>query len=401
MSKSFVSREVMNKFDSLVSVYPAIALVGARQAGKTTLLKEYSKTKNAGYLLFNDLDIRRLFEEDVKKFEKQYLEGYDYSILDEVHYCKNAGNNIKYLVDSGKKLWITSSSELILSREVLSYLVGRVTIIKLYPFSLKEFFNAKNFKEGVKQATERNVWEHLTYGGYPRVVLSEGMELKKNILSDLYQTMILKDVTNNFSIRDSESLELLTKYLSINIGNLLVYETITKNLGIRAKTIKKYLSALEKSYFIMKVRPYCNNKNKEIIKQPKIYFVDTGMRNLVAKSFNDTPEGKTFENYIAAELVKGGHELKYWRTKSGAEVDFVIEKDKELLPIEVKVTNPNNVGKGLRSFIETYKPRKAVIVHYEGEEKIVSVGNCKVYHTDILGLKKLLSDNSKKDSLGL
>ena len=109
----YIEREIKESFERVIKVYPVVALVGARQAGKTTFLKEHSKSMNASYLLFDDPDIRGLFEEDVKKFEKQYIEGFDVYILDEVQYCKNAGRNLKYLADTGKKMWITSSSEMI------------------------------------------------------------------------------------------------------------------------------------------------------------------------------------------------------------------------------------------------------------------------------------------------
>lgn len=113
----------------------------------------------------DDPDTRQLFEEDIKKFEKQYLEGYDTSVLDEVQYCKDVGSKLKYLADKGKKIWI----------------VGRVSIIKLYPFSLQEFLNLKGQKEVTSTMLKRSVWEHATYGGYPIAVGIEDPEIKKFI----------------------------------------------------------------------------------------------------------------------------------------------------------------------------------------------------------------------------
>lgn len=107
----------------------------------------------------------------------------------------------------GRKIFITSSSEVILATEVLSYLVGRVSIIRLFPFSLKEFMVSKGQKEVTSSILERNIWEHIIYGGYPKVVLTEDPELKKIILKDLYDTMILKDVAMTFSIDDIRTLE--------------------------------------------------------------------------------------------------------------------------------------------------------------------------------------------------
>jgi len=391
----YIEREIKEDFERIVKAYSVIAIVGARQAGKTTFLKEHSKSIKASYLLFDDPDIRGLFEDDIKKFEKQYLEGFNVYILDEVQYCKNAGRNLKYLADTGKKMWITSSSEMILNKEVLSYLVGRVSILRLYPLSIQEFQRAKKQKELTKQISERMVWEHLTYGGYPKVVISEESELKKTVLRDLYQTMVLKDIANTFSIEDINSLEEFTKYLSVNVGNLISYDQIVKDLKTSFQTIKKYLDAMEKSYLIFKVPPFYRNRNKEITKQPKIYFIDTGLKNLVAKSFNDEPDGKTFENYVASEIIKLGLPLKHWRTKTKAEVDFIIEKNGELMPIEVKINSSGKIEKSFRSFIKEYKPKKAVIVSYKGEKKKEKINNCEILFTDIMGLKELISNSNQ------
>jgi predicted AAA+ superfamily ATPase len=386
----YIQREIKEKFEKLDTVYPVLAVVGARQSGKTTFLKEQLKKLKSSYLLFDDPDIRNLFEEDIKKFEKQYIEGYEITILDEVQYCKDAGRKLKYLADTGKKLWITSSSEFILSKEVLSYLVGRVSIIKLYPFSIKEFLDSKDQKAFTNEVFERNLWEHMTYGGYPKIVTVEDIELKKSILKDLYDTMVLKDIARTFSIEDIKSLEEFTRYLSLNIGGLVSYENISRDIKISFQTLKKYLDAMEKSYLIARVQPFFNNKTKEITKQPKIYFIDTGMRNIISKSFDTEPEGRLFENYVFSELIKLGLNIKYWRTKTKMEVDFIIEKDNELIPIEVKLTSPDKIERNLVSFIESYKPKRAIIVSYKGENKKMKFNDCEIIFTNVLDMRKYL-----------
>ncbi|MEK6899082.1 MAG: ATP-binding protein [Nanoarchaeota archaeon] len=386
----YIEREINKNFRKIADAYSVIALVGARQAGKTTFLKEHAKGLKSSYLSFDDPDIRNLFEQDIKKFERQYLENSEVYVLDEVQYCKEAGRNLKYLADKGKKMWITSSSELILGKEVLSFLVGRVSVLKLYPLSLNEFLKAKNQKEFAKQMLQRNIWEHITYGGYPKVVITEDIELKKTILRDLNTTMILKDIANTFSIENIGSLEEFSKYLALNIGNLISYEEVSNNLKLSFQTVKKYLDAMEKSYLILKIAPFYRNKIKEITKQPKIYFVDTGLRNLITKNFDSELDGKLFENYVASELIKAGFALNHWRTKSKAEVDFVIEKDKKLIPIEVKINSSDKIERSLQSFIEVYKPKKAFVVSYKGEDKTKEFKGCKIFFTDVLNLIEML-----------
>jgi len=372
----YVERSIKGVFNKIREAYTIIAVVGARQAGKTTFLKEQIKGVKAKYLLFDDPDIRELFESDIKKFEQQYLD-HDLAVFDEIQYCREAGPKLKYLADSMYKMWITSSSEIILGKDILSYLVGRVSILKLYPFSFGEFLTAKGQKAMLKKVEQRLVWEHLTYGGYPKVVLAEDTELKKIILKDLYDTMLLKDVARTFSIEDISSLEKTSRYLSNNVGSVLSYDSAAKALGISFPTLKKYLDAMEKSYLVVLVPPYFKNKNKEISKQPKAYFVDTGMRNAISRTFASDVGGNLFENYVFSELLKAGFSPRYWRTKGGAEVDFVVEIGKKIIPIECKL-NADSVERSLMSFISTYNPPYAFIVGYEATGKEKTVKRCKV-----------------------
>ena len=389
----YVKRDITSKFDKISKSYNMVAVVGARQAGKTTFLKKQMENKNSSYVLFDDPDARSLFEEDVKKFEKQFISSYNVSVLDEVQYCKDAGRKLKYLVDSNHKLWITSSSEIILSKEILSFLVGRVSIMKLFPFSLKEFINSKDQKELTSKILERILWEHATYGGYPKVVLTEDIDIKKTILSDLYDTMLLKDVARTFSIDDIRSLEEFSKYLALSIGDIISYDTISNNLNMSFQTVKKYLDAMEKSYLIYRVLPFFTNKKKEIVKQPKLYFVDTGLRNVIAKNFDVNIDGKLFENYILSELLKMGFTPKYWRTKTKTEVDFIVELENNIIPVEVKIqANVGKIEKSLRAFIENYKPKKAVVVSAKGKKGKANINGCKVIYTDILDLSTVIRD---------
>ena len=388
----YIKREIRDKFDKISNNYNMVAVVGARQAGKTTFLKKQIENKNSSYILFDDPDARSLFEDDIKKFEKQFISSYNISVLDEVQYCKDAGRKLKYLVDSDYKLWITSSSEIILSKEILSFLVGRVSIIKLFPFSFKEFLSAKKQKEFNTKILERLIWEHATYGGYPKAVLTEDIDIKKTILSDLYDTMLLKDVARTFSIEDIRSLEEFSKYLAFSIGDIISYDKISSSLDMSFQTVKKYLDAMEKSYLIYRVHPFFRNKKKEIVKQPKLYFVDTGLRNIISKNFNVKLEGKLFENYVLTELLKIGFLPKYWRTKTKTEVDFIIEKENKIIPIEVKTQSEiGKIERGLRSFIGIYNPKKAIILFLKGKKGKVRINNCDIVYTDIFDLEKHLN----------
>ncbi len=182
----------------------------------------------------------------------------------------------------------------------------------------------------------------MTYGGYPKVVVTDDIEMKIIILKDLYETMLLKDVARTFSIDDIRTLEDLTRYLSLNIGNVVSYDSISRDIKITFKTLKKYLDALEK-------------------------------------------------NYILSELIKLGFSPKYWRSKSKAEVDFIVEEDNRIIPIEVKLhIGQEKIGRSLHSFIESYKPKNALVVSYRGPKGTVNINGCAIAFTDALHMKDVL-----------
>ncbi len=382
----YVRRDLEDEFLRISEKFGVSALVGPRQSGKTTMLKELMKGRDANYVSFDDPDARALFEEDVKKFAIQYMER-ELTVLDEVQYCENAGLNLKYLADSGHRMWLTSSSEMLLGKDVLSYLVGRAATFRLYPFNLSEFLRAKGQRALTGDILKRMVWEHATYGGYPAVVLSEGNEMKKEILRNLRETMLLKDVSQTFSIENIGALERLIRYLAVNSGSIAPHSKVSDDLKISFQTFGKYMDALSKSYVIVQVPPFFTNRSKEIVKHPKVYFTDTGMKNSVAGAFPSDMDGRLFENYVLSELIKAGHGVRYWRTKSGAEVDFIVEKEGKPIPVEVKLrATPDRVEKGLRSFIKRYSPEKAVVVSYDGEKGESDIEGVGVVFTDVMGM---------------
>ena len=392
VSMMYIQRDIEEKFLKFAERYPVVALVGPRQAGKTTMLKHLMKKYNSSYILFDDPDARRLFDEDIKKFMVQYMEGYDLAVLDEIQYCRDAGSKLKYLADTGHKIWVTSSSEILLSKDVLSFLVGRVGILRLYPFSIHEFMRAKGYRTVDEIIYKRIVWEHALYGGFPQVVLEDSVEMKKEYLRNLHETMIMRDVARAFSIDDIGAVERLSRYIAINSGAIFSYTNASNAIGISYQTVRKYLDALVKSQIAVEVPPFFTNRGKEISKQPKVYFLDTGLRNSVAGFYPVDMNGGIFENYVLSELVKMGFRPRYWRTKAKAEVDFVVEKDGNVIPIEVKLrATTEEIERGFRSFIDKYSPESAVVISYAGEKGERKIKDTNVVFVDIWGLWSLLT----------
>lgn len=350
------------------------------------------KDHNAEYVLFDDLVARSMFNDEFKQFELEYVDGRALTVLDEVQYGTEAGSKLKYLVDSGNKLWITSSSEILLGMDVLSHLVGRVKVLRLQTFSFPEFIRAKGHKTLPSAARGALVAEHMIYGGYPRVVLSKDPEFKREYLLDLFETLLLKDVARTFGLRNMTNLEKVARYLALVPGALMNRETASSNLDINRHTLTGYLDAMDKSYIIHRVRPFYTNKRKEMVRQERIYFVDVGLRNAVANDFKPRVDGKVYENYVLTELLKMGHSPKYWRTRAKAEVDFVIDEG-DIIPIEVKsFTDVRKVERSMRSFIDAYGPTRAFMVGLRGNYGETEVNGCKVVHTDLPGLWEHLAD---------
>ena len=183
----YIERGISKRFDRFAKVKGMVALVGPRQSGKTTFLQHQMVKADSTYVLFDRPLPRRVFEEDVEKFEMEFVKGHELTVLDEVQYCEEAGRNLKYLVDNGNWLWITSSSERVLAKEVLDHLVGRVQVMRLMPFDLDEYMGARGHKVREGAILERAVWEHMLYGGYPRVVLTKDVRTKRDHLESLFE----------------------------------------------------------------------------------------------------------------------------------------------------------------------------------------------------------------------
>jgi len=385
----YVERDLEGYFQRIKGLYNTIAITGPRQSGKTTFLKKKINS-DISYLLMDDVDIRSLFENDIKGFENRYLKGNEVTILDEIQVCKDAGINLKYLNDSGNRIWITSSSETLLGKDVLSFLVGRVSIMRLHPFSMSEIIRARQYHSPNDVQILRTVREMVSFGGYPRVVLEEDPNLKEVLMRDLYETLVLRDIARVFNIRDIGALERSTLYLANMYTGQLSLDKMSKNVAISYKTLKEYLSAMEKSFLISLVPPFFTNPNKELTKLPKVYFIDNGLRNLISGNIGMDMDGRSFENLVFTELLKLGYRPKYWQKKTGTEVDFVLRMGNEPVPIEVKLNSPDmRIEAGMRSFIDQYSPDKAYVVNSAGKRGDIEVNGTKVSFIDIVKLRSV------------
>jgi len=363
-----------------------LAIIGPRQAGKTTLVNKCLddlQNKKINRISFEDLDILKKFETDIKAFVIEFIEDYDIVFIDEVQYAKSSGQNLKYIYDSIKKvkIIISGSSATELSLHSIKYLVGRIFVFELYTLSFNEYLQFKNrklfkiFKKGqlsdiYLEEINKVLKEYLSFGGYPRVALMNKKEDKKIILKNIYNTYLLKEVKEILEYKETHLLDTLIKNLAIQMGGMVNYNDLSAKTGIPYKKLKEQLAILEKTFICSFALNYHTNKKIELSKSPKIYFFDIGLRNFIIDNFSINMEGNILENFIYIQMLTQGIKPKFWRTRTKAEVDFILEKHGTIIPIEVKTKiSRNSVSKAMRSFIERYKPKQAFFLSLDYVDK--------------------------------
>ena len=377
----YINRFLEKEINKYLDKREIIAVVGARQCGKTTLLRHiFSNLKNALFLDFEDRETLEMFNEDIKSFVELYIKKYDYLFIDEFQYADKGGKNLKYIYDNYKtKIVISGSSISGLSLQSIKYLVGRIFIFNLYPFSFEEYLSCKEHnlyhniymkrRKLTKPVIEKIIpyfEDFCAFGGYPRVVLSKDKEEKEIVLKNIYNTYFLKEIKEILNLLDDHKLSKLIHALSLQIGNMMNYNELSDITGFNYKELLDYMNVLEKTFIIVRSKPFYTNKRTELVKIPKIFFLDSGFRNIIIKNFqsikNRQDKGSLYENFVASELVKNSLDVKYWRTKSKAEVDFIIEDKNKIIPVEIKSDMKKaKISKSFLSFIDKYKIKTVVV----------------------------------------
>ena len=199
------------------------------------------------------------------------------------------------------------------------------------------------------------------------MVLSSSKEEKIEVLKNIYNIYLLREVKEILQISEDFKIAKLIKALALQIGSLVNYNEISSLTGFNYRDLIKYINILTKTFICIESRPFFTNKRKELAKSPKIFFLDNGFRNSVINNFqgfdNRTDLGELNENFVSSEFFKKDIKINYWRTKAGAEVDFIIEKEGKLIPVEIKTTLKSpKYGKSFKNFIDLYKPNNGFIL---------------------------------------
>jgi len=404
---TMIKRKILNDIRSHLQAPEITMIIGPRQVGKTTLMKMVERElKDAGYLtVFFNLD----YEADAQYFQSQqyFLNKIKLEIgtqkgfvfIDEFQRKENAGLFLKGIYDLGLpyKFIISGSGSLGLKEKIKESLTGRKRIFELLPVSFEEFIHYKTgyayedrfleFIEIEKVQIQNYLQEYLIFGGYPRVVTEEIEREKALILEEIFTSYVERDLVYLLKIDRPEIFTQLIRLLAAHIGQIIQYSNLATSLGLSLQTLKKYLWMAEQTFIIYFIRPFYSNIKKELIKSPIVYFHDLGLRNYSLRRLQSEVDPRDvsfiFQNFVFNALNEKVREknlnLHFWRTKDKAEVDLVINKFDEIIPVEIKYISlqRSQINRSLRSFIEKYNPEQAWVINLSLEDEI-QISNTKV-----------------------
>src|SRR3990172_890567 len=387
----YIQRRLMTMLRSHLDHPEITMLVGPRQSGKTTVLKQLDAQLRAGgrNTLWLNLDV----EDDFRHLASQgallqkirlELGSGGVVFIDEIQRKENAGLFLKGLYDRGLpwKFVVSGSGSIELKEKISESLAGRKRLFELTTVSFGEF---ADFRTGYRYAdrlrdffrteqarTEQLFQEYLMYGGYPRVVLAETHQEKLATINEFFRSYLEKDIVFLLRVEKSDSFSNLVKVLANQSGKMVRYSELSATLGISLSTVKIYLWYLEKTFIVRQVTPWFTNIRKEITKSPVYYFCDIGLRNFASGSFgaiSDSEAGFAFQTVIHSMLKDrfplADTTIHYWRTKDKAEVDFVIRRGAAVTPLEVKYRDLKKLEarRSYRGFLERYHPESGYIVN--------------------------------------
>ncbi len=330
--------------EKLLEANKALILLGPRRVGKTTILTEFLKNTSLKYRLDNGDNLATRDILGSQRFDRifRYAEGYELIAIDEAQRISNVGMGIKILVDQipGIRVIATGSASFDLSHQVGEPLVGRKRTLTIYPLAQQELLHGAS-PHDLEQQKE----DYLVFGSYPEVLTAKTEGEKRDILTDIAQSYLLKDILELDRVRGSATLVRLVQLLALQVGSEVSRLELASNLEIDVKTVTRYLDLLEKAFVIFEVRAYHRNLRKELMKKSKYFFYDTGIRNAVISNFNRMfvrdDVGRLWENFCIVERRKKQEYSRlyannyFWRTWDQKEIDWVEMREGKLFGYEI------------------------------------------------------------------
>lgn len=398
MDTNVIKRDISDEIQQYLGTDNIIVLHGARQVGKTHILY-YLKDildKQGNSTYYFDLEDSRLLDllnsgiDNIIAYLAQ--EGYVmnnlqeknqkmYVFIDEIQYLEDPSPLLKLLQDHTKtiQLIVSGSSSFDIKSKFSDSLVGRTVNFEIYPLSFHEFLRFKGIPydtsslSTIHQDRVKTLFkEYMLYGGYPKIVLEQDLTKKEKYLQQIIDTYVRKDIRDLAKIKDVQKFNSLLKLLASQSGQLLNVTELAETVRLARDTVEGYLFILENTYVIKLVTPFSSSASIEVIKNPKIFFYDTGILQMLwLRGLHNQVLGNIFETCIFSELVKkyGVENISYWRTKKQHEIDFILTRNNTLLPIEVKTSFRTFDTSSLNFFMEKYHTPDYQIVSLEGEKQ--------------------------------
>ncbi len=407
----YIERKIHREIARHIARKEYTIITGARQSGKTSLLSalynEIRKEKEvAVYITFEDMDVLTAINEHPEEIFSfiprpvKYIHGSNpdsqpfYLFIDEIQYAENPSNFLKYLYDTYRenlKVIATGSSAFYIDKKFRDSLAGRKRIFELKTLDFEEwlmFRDQNNLKRELKwirgekdyyslahKELMENFNEFLVYGGYPEVVLENNKDEKINLLKDIKNSFLKRDIDES-GISDPGKFYILLTLLSGQTGNLVNRNELATTIGVDHKTIDKYLYVLQNCFHINLLKPFYSNLRKELTKMPKVYFNDPGLRNMALNRFFNfdqrEDQGALLENYVYNRLtgIYDADSIYFWRTTDNNELDFVISTSyRKGRAYEVKMNCGSVKPTTLRKFINAYPAFPVEVVSYEKKKR--------------------------------
>ena len=333
-----IYRSMLKKFMSLVGQFPVVGVVGPRQSGKTTLVK--NALPDYAYVTMEDLDMRALAQQDPRRFFAKYKNEKGV-IIDEVQEAPDLLSYMQAIVDEQDRpgqFILTGSQNILVHEKISQTLAGRIALLTLLPLSVEEFKNEKILPASIE--------ELLIKGCYPRIY-AKNIDYEDWFLNYV-STYLERDVRQIVKVFNLTTFQRFLKLCAGRIGQILNYTSFANDCGISPNTAKEWLSILQASYIVFLAHPYFKNFNKRVIKSPKLYFYDTGLACFLlevedsGQLFTHYMRGAIFESFVMSEIVKYHFNvgkkpnLYFWRDVQGNEVDAILTYGQTILPIEIK-----------------------------------------------------------------
>ncbi|OHB75384.1 MAG: hypothetical protein A2Z34_06990 [Planctomycetes bacterium RBG_16_59_8] len=401
----YISRELSTVFDRSSAQISVLMLMGPRQAGKTTFMRQSNASRS--FVTLDDMELRTLARNDPKTFLARFPPPV---LIDEFHYAPQLLPYIKMIVDerrtrlepAGGMYWLTGSQQFQMIKGVQESLAGRAIIFQLLGLSRKEIdgggdyagdFLADPAKPFETRKGIRDIFHCILRGDKPELWACPTID-RELYYRSYVQTYIERDAMSQIRIRDVGLFEKCVRLLASRIGQLVNLASLAGEVGVSAPTVKEWLTVLERSFQIFILPPYHGNLGQRVLKTPKIYFLDTGLACYFLKSASEEQiisgamAGHLFENWVITELIKSywfkgrPAPLSFWRTKDGAEVDIVYESGGLLHPVEIKMSASPPTGL-FTAFERTMSGKEPPV----GRKKIICAASMNVPmddHTDIV-----------------